>query len=265
MDKDLLRTLIPALVSGHLPRGTRNFRYQAYDNTPLVSSFGIRVDPLPFQGTIIAKTDEAMLIKTGRISFAAVDRALASLDPAEGTRVEVTPYARRRFDGLRADTPKQETQQMEDGRTYTVHTVMLGGNSVHLPLPKPRCPELADLFEQIENLPAPDGIRSIVNLLVDANACNFTCVDPVPEAIIDMPPTISFDVSTGKFSGRVSVIYDRALDVYVVEFMRGEEWMERVDEVYFDSLGQTLAQRIDDGTWRRIQVSVIGREKLARH
>ena len=98
MDKDLLRTLLPALVSGHLPRGTRNFRYQVYDNTPLVSSFGIRVDPLPFQGTIIAKTDEAMLIKTGRISFAAVDRTLASLDPAEGTRVEVTPYARRRFD-----------------------------------------------------------------------------------------------------------------------------------------------------------------------
>jgi len=53
--------------------------------------------------------------------------------------------------------------------------------------------------------------------------------------------------------------------VYVVEFMRGEERVERVDEVYFDSLGPTLAQRIDDGTWRRIQVSVIGREKLARH
>lgn len=263
MDKDALRTLLPALVSGHLPRNTRSFRYQIYDNTPLVSAFGIRIDPRPFQGKIIAKTDQALVIKTGRISFAAVDRSLANKDPAEGARVEVTPYARRRFDGLRADTPKEEVQQMEDGRTYTVHTIMLGKN-VALPLPKPRCPELAELIEQIENLPAPDGV-SVVNLLVDAGAREFSCVDPQPDAIVDTPPTISFDVASGKFSGRVSVIYDRALDLYLVELRRGTELVERVDQVCFDTLGATLEQLIDDGAWRRIQITVLGRNKPSHH
>ena len=38
--------------------------------------------------------------------------------------------------------------------------------------------------EQLETLPAPDGYRRITHLLVDAGACDFTWVDPLPKDII---------------------------------------------------------------------------------
>ncbi|ERY96126.1 hypothetical protein Q022_04410 [Pseudomonas aeruginosa BWHPSA009] len=54
------------------------------------------------------------------------------------------------------------------------------------------------------------------------------------------------------------MLYDRGGDVYVVELHRDGELVERIDEVYFDSLGDVLAHRIDDGRWREIGVNIIG-------
>ena len=55
----------------------------------------------------------------------------------------------------------------------------------------------------------------------------------------------------------MTVLYDRAGDVYVVELHRDGELVERHDEVYFDMLGEVLERLIDDGRWRLIGVSVI--------
>ncbi|AZD86820.1 hypothetical protein C4K14_3998 [Pseudomonas chlororaphis subsp. aureofaciens] len=94
-------------------------------------------------------------------------------------------------------------------------------------------------------------------MLVDARAREFSLVDPRPSDIIRTPPAISFVVETEKFSGQVSVLYDRAADVYVVELRREDELVERLDEVYFDDLGSTLERLIDDGRWRNIGVEVL--------
>ncbi|MEN1536521.1 GTPase, partial [Pseudomonas aeruginosa] len=121
-----------------------------------------------------------------------------------------------------------------------------------LPIPEPRCPELQELIDQLEQLPAPDGFRRITHMLVDAGARDITWVDPLPADIIRTPPAIGFTVATMKFQGCVTVLYERGLDLYAVELRRDGELIERVDEVFFDTLGETLERLIDDGSWRRI-------------
>ncbi|WP_273828107.1 GTPase [Pseudomonas sp. SBT1-2] len=257
MDHDLIRSQMPALVSGHVPRNARSFTFAIYDGLPQLSMLGFRLDPKPFEGKVIASNDEAIVVKTGRTTFAVLNRNLVTEQPTEGSKVRVTPYARHRFDGQRADTPKEEVSHSAEGTSYVMRTYVLGSAPAKLPVAMPKCPELADLIEQLEKLPAPDGFRTITHLLVDARARDFSLVDPLPVDIIRTPPAINFSVATEKFTGQVSVIYDRASDVYVVELWRDGELLERLDEVYFDDLGSTLERLIDDGRWREIDVEVL--------
>lgn len=254
MDRAAIRTQLQTLVAPHVPRNARRYKYRVFDGKPLESALGFTIDPQPFEGKVIATTDEAIIVKTGRTEFAVVDRSLATEVPVTGTKVMVKPYARRRFDGQRADTPEVTTRYTADGTPYAVKTAILGSAPAKLPIPEPRCPELRALIEQLENLPAPDGFRKITHMLVDAGAKDFAWVDPKPNDIIATPPAISFTVDTAKFKGRVAVIYDRGADLYVIELHDGEE---RIGDVYFDTLGATLESLIDDGAWRLIHVEVL--------
>jgi len=257
MNRSLLESQLQTLLKPHVPRNARGFNYRVVDSLPQPSMLGITFDPKPFDGKVVALTDEAIIVKTARTQFAVVDRSLATTVPAEGAKVSVRPYARRRFDGLRADTPEERSEIDSDGTSHTVTTHILGAAPARLPVPKPQCLELAQLIEQMENLPAPDGFRKITHLLVDANARDFSLVDPKSKDIICTPPAINFTVSTAKFAGQVSVLYDRSADVYGVELHQNGELVERRDEVYFDDLGAVLADLIDDGTWRQIVIDVL--------
>ena len=215
---------------------------------------------------VIATTDEAIVVKTGRAEFAVLDRTLVTEVPDEGAKVQVEPYVRRRFDGQRADTPEEQTEFTADGQPYTVKRFVLGSAPAKLPIPEPRCPELQELIDQLEQLPAPDGFRRITHMLVDAGARDITWVDPLPADIIRTPPAIGFTVATTKFQGCVTVLYERGLDLYAVELRRDGELIERVDEVFFDTLGETLERLIDDGSWRRIRVQcLLSGRKAVRH
>ena len=46
---------------------------------------------------------------------------------------------------------------------------------------------------------------------------------------------------------------------------RDGELVERVDEVLFDALGETLERLVDDGSWRRIRVHCLSGRKSVRH
>ena len=61
------------------------------------------------------------------------------------------------------------------------------------------------------------------------------------------------------------MLYERGLDLYAVELRRDGELVERVDEVFFDTLGQTLERLIDDGTWRLIRVQRLSGRKPVSH
>jgi hypothetical protein len=264
MDTQAIRDQMPMLVCGHVPSNVRRFKFNIFDGKPKVSTLGFHLDPKPFDGKVIAKTDQAIVVKTGRAEFAVLDRTLVTDDPDEGATVHVEPYARRRFDGRRADTPEERTERTTGGVSYTVQTYVLGSAPAKLPIPEPKCPELRQLIEQLETLPAPDGFRRITHMLVDAGAKDITWVDPMPTKIIETPPAISFKVASGKFAGRVTVLYDRRADTYVVELHRGDELVDRHDEVYFDTLGETLDRLIDDGTWRLIRVQCVSGRKAVR-
>lgn len=259
-----VRTQMPALVRSFLPRNAQSFRYRIYDDQPDVSALGFVIDPQPFEGKVIAKTDDAIIVQTAYAQFAVVDRHLANDDPDEGTKVAVTPYARHHFDGTRLDAPVEETRRTVGGETYTVQSVILGGSTTRLPVPKPQCPELAALIEQLEQLPAPDRFRRLSHLMVDASARDFVCVDPDQENIIATPPSITFSVSTTKFDGRVTVLYNRGLDAYVIELHRDSTLVERVGEVYADMLGEVLERLIDDGHWRAIRIDILAHPSRRR-
>ncbi|WP_088138641.1 GTPase [Achromobacter xylosoxidans] len=257
MDRSLIKSMMPSLVAGHVPRNVRSFKYRVFDDQPQSSTQGFAIDPQPFDGKVVAATDDAIVVKLKPSEFAVLDPNLVTSVPSEGAKVRVQPYARRRFDGLRADTPEERPEMTSDGIPYTVKTHILGSAPAKLPIPKPQCMELGQLIEQLEEMPAPDGFRRITHMLVDAGARDFTWVDPKPSKIIETPPAISFTTSTAKFKGRVTVLYDRGGDAYVVELHRDGELVDRYDEVYFDMLGAVLERLIDDGRWRLIDVSVI--------
>lgn len=265
MNEQALRAQLPSLVAGHVPRNAQRFKFRVYSDKPQESALGFMVDPKPFEGRVIATTDEAIVIKTGRIDFAVVDRQLVTLVPEDGAKVSIQPYARRRFDGLRADTPEEVVHQDTDGSSYTVKKLVLGSAPAKLPIPTPECGYLQSLIDLLEQAPAPDGYRCITHLMVDANAKNITWVDPEPDDIFRTPPAINFMVNTAKFEGQVSLIYERGLDLYAIELHRNGELIQRESEVYFDEVGETLERLIDDGSWRKIQVQLIPERKTVKH
>ncbi len=257
MDHQAIRQQMPTLVAGHVPSNAKTFQFNIFDGKPKETMLGFHVDPSPFEGKVIATTEDAIVVKISRTKFAVLDRTLITEVPEEGAKVEVVPYARRRFDGQRADTPEEVIEHTADGTPYKVQRMILGAAPAKLPVAPPQCLELQQLIEQLEQMPAPDGHRRITHMLVDAQASNFELIDPTPTDIIRTPPTVSFTVETERFSGRVSIIYMRADDSYSVELHRDDERVERRDDINFDMLGQTLADLIDDGTWRRIRVQIL--------
>ncbi|EHC5873720.1 GTPase [Salmonella enterica subsp. enterica serovar Eastbourne] len=257
MDRSLIKSMMPSLVAGHVPRNVRSFKYRVFDEQPQSSTFGFAIDPQPFEGKVVVANDDAIVVKLKPSEFAVLDPNLVTTVPSVGSKVHVQPYARHRFDGLRADSPEIITEKTSDGTPYTVTRHTLGRAHARLPIPEPRCLELGQLIKQLEEMPAPDGFRRITHMLVDAGARDFTWVDPRPSQIIKTPPAISFTVSTAKFEGLVTVLYERGSDTYAVELHRDGELVERHDEVYFDMLGEVLERLIDDGRWRQIDVSVI--------
>jgi hypothetical protein len=267
MDQQAIKEQLRTALRPFIPRNATGYTYRVYEGLPAVNTLGFRMDPEPFEGKVVIVTDEAIILKIGRkTQFAVLDRSLVTTVPAVGQTVSVQPYARRFFNGQRADAPKVEVVTRSDGTSYTSRTMILGKvPPASLPIEPVECLELQQLIEQLEQMKAPDGHRAISHMLVDAKASDFSVVDPGPDEIFEKPPTISFTVSTRKFNGRVSVIYLRDMDVYAIELRRDGELLERIDDVYFDSLGEILATQIDDGAWRQIQVQPISTSKTKPH
>lgn len=60
MDHSSIRTQMPTLVSGHVPRNVRSFKFRICEDLPQGSSLGFRMGPQPFKGKVVAKTDQVM-------------------------------------------------------------------------------------------------------------------------------------------------------------------------------------------------------------
>lgn len=294
LDKTTIKQTLSELIRPLVPKNCRRYHYRFCDLLPEPNLFGIRCDPQPFQGKVVLMTESFILVqeKGTKNHFIIVNKAYVDNLPELGNQIEVTPYARKHFNGKRIDEPEQETLTLDDGTRYVTTKMILGGETTELPLPIPKehiqCPELLELIEQLENLPAPDGFRQISHLLVDAGANNFTLNDPKATDITHSPPSISFTVENAKFTGKMTIAYDRGADTYVIQAtpsaypstqskpittqtiaetdntlsntsLDAIEPMEamQITDVYFDDLGLRLAELIDDGSWQVIGVKTL--------
>ena len=83
----------------------------------------------------------------------------------------MTPYFRRDFQGERLDKPQRLGVEPVNGEPrLTEVVIVIGGQRLALPLPTVQCQFLTDMKGQLETLLAPDGFRTIANLLADAQA-----------------------------------------------------------------------------------------------
>lgn len=280
LDKTTIKQSFSELIKPLVPKNCRHYHYRFCELLPAENAFGIRCDSQPFKGKVVLIHHNFILIQEegSKNKFVIVDRAYLDQLPELGTKVEVIPYARRHFNGQRIDEPEKEVRTLADGTEYVMTKMMLGGTTTELPLPVPKeniqCPELLALIEQLEQLPAPDGFRCISHLLVDAWAKEFTLNNPKATDITNSPPNISFRVANAKFTGKVTIGYDRGADTYFIQVQltklispadgiamednalaetTANESVE-VTDVYFDELGIRLAELIGDRAWQVIKI-----------
>lgn len=253
LDRQALQITLPNLLRPHLARNSRRFQYGIVDFSPSHNGLGVLVDIQPFTGKVVEYSDNAMIVKTGRQQFKIIERSYLTLEPPVGSQVKVTPYTRRHFNGQRIDEPTVKVETLPNGTTYQTKTVRLGGDTTYLPVQAVNCPALKAFIEQLQLLPAPDGVRRIVHLLVDAGAYDFSLVDPLPADIFKTPPHIAFTVDNNKYQGRVAIEYERGSDTYTLKLDNQED----ITDIYFDELGSQLEKAIDDGVWQKVYVEVL--------
>lgn len=251
---------IKARAHKHLASNVKRYYPCVYTEEPSENGFGITVDIAPRQGKVVEVDSEWVLVKTSRDMLFAAARHLLQTVPEEGATVLITPYTRRLFDGSRMDAPVETS---ENG--IKTLAFRLADTRSYLPVDKKtlRCSHLVNMITQIEDLKAPDGVRRISQVLVDAGASDkpgcFGFKDPTDEDLPFVAPTVQFRVSTAKFTGLLNVIFDVAIDLYKVQLVEPNTAtvVQELVNIDFTSLGQAIVNLIDDGTWRIAKVEVI--------
>ena len=264
---------IRTVARQHLGSNIRRYTWNGYYGQMAIGALlGTQADFKPVTGTAVAENDDFVLLKTSPNDFFGLSKALLSEQIEVGSKVQVTPYARRRFDGQPLYAPTK-VEQSEDGN-FTVRSFTIGENKSYVPVDKASiaCQELKDMIDVIERERA-DELRTVAQVLVDAGAWleKPTIQDVICEDdIIEKPPTITFRVDSTKAKGYISVIYDRSMDSFdvVLVDLEGKE-LERQENVYItptgpSELGAAIMRLVDDGLWRVAKVEVLKKAKKTK-
>lgn len=255
--KDTARSWLASVAQQHLPSNARRYKFSVYCGQQNLGSFiSLPFDLSPAEGKVVDMSDEWLLVKTGRNDFFIADIELLTQVPNLGDSVIIEPWARRGFDGLRLDAPRDTGR---GGMSFIIgETRSRFPNKDGL-----QCPQLGEMLNQLEEMtmPAPDGIRTVAQVLIDAGACDHAVEysDPAPEDIITSPPrvTVTLDAShiqDGPVS--LSVIYDRAMDMYQVETRAASGQSARQENVTFNMLPDVIGRIAADPDWRKAKVTV---------
>lgn len=254
---------LKSVVGKHLAANCRKYTWRTYvAEKSVASGFGFQIDISPQEGKVVDESDDFILVKVSRTEFFVALKSALTLVPEVGSTCRITPYARKRFDGERLDKPEVVH---ENG--YTTTRMILGEFRSYLPIDKKTivCPEFKDMIEVIEDEKA-DGIRTIAQVLIDAGAIK----EPVffqdvtdPELIIDKPPTVRFRISTQKFDGYLSIVYDRAMDTFTIVLLDPQLNEVSKDENQLitlagdSTIGQKIIGLVDDEQWKLAPVEVL--------
>lgn len=256
--KEEAQQYLRSIVRNHIPSNANQYKFVCYNGERNISSMlGFQMDLSPADGKVVDKNDDWLVVRTKRTEFfiAAID--LLDLVPEIGATVHIEPYARRGFDGIRLDAPKET----DYGNGVRMQTFTLGESVSRLPIDKAslKSTYLKDMINQIEQLPSPDGVRKLGQVLVDAGAYlgPVSCHDPDDLDCITVPPSLSFTVSTEKFNGVLQIVYDRGMDLYQFNLIQDQQVVQHLEDITFDDLGRILIDLVDDGKWKLAKVTVV--------
>ncbi|QIQ22143.1 hypothetical protein [Zophobihabitans entericus] len=268
LDKQRVKTELPLLIMFHLPLYQGHYDYKIIDDSPktLVKDFA----PKPIQGVVVNKLlDGSLVIKTGERAFCLVEHTLLKNIPQIGDEVRFMPYTKRDFDGEFV-IPKNTLLIEANGKFYQEKQMVDCSDKVYLPFSSYRS-RLRELKNKLEELRASDETRRIAHMLVDAHAQNFSLEERYNHSFAKpfykkkkpyIPPSISFDVSTTKFEGRVVLYYQEKEQRFAVQLIKENNiFLDlALSSPDLDSIGFILEQLIDDGSWKKIKIEVLNKK-----
>lgn len=259
---------LKSVVSNHVGKNIRRYSWATYLGEVRHNSLGGITYLLPREGKVVDINDQFTLVKTGATEFRVISNELLSQAVNVGDKIGLSFYKLKRFDGTAADGS-------EDPSDGGVRSIMLTGASTKFPVKWEdrylginerfadsytviQNPYLRDLIRQMENIPVNDGLRNVVNVLVDAGATDLAFNDPPEELSAESAPAIKVRVNTSKHVGLVEISYNRVPDTYTVKLTPDGEGQSLVlENLYFDMLGDALVDGIDDGQWKLAKVVMI--------
>jgi hypothetical protein len=218
---------------------------------------GLHVDAGPEEGRILEVSDEWILMRNSQTALFVCARDLVQTVPTVGSMVRITPYGRRRFDGKRldgSDTTSAIPGFSSIGRQWRSE----------LPLNPSvlKSSSLRELVDQIECRRAPDGIRRLSQVLIDAGAST------EPMSVMDLSanserasvrPSLQFRVHTEKVDGWLKIECIPTTNEYRLYLVAQDgELLRTLGPVSQDRLTSLIVEWIDDGKWRIAKVEVIG-------
>lgn len=260
--KDNVRTL------NLIPANSRRYTFGDVSLKLGTNMLGLPADLKPIEGTVIHRDDGFYVVKTGRTEFQFVDPSLLQQELELDSKVHITPYARRRFNGTLLSDP----EKIEDcGNGIITRSYTLGVRHSEIPVTKPTTVYTQQMLELLHHGKCTDGVRVISNLLVDCKARNFRLQEPpaVDEETGEsigpyVDPQILFDCMTSTFTGEVTIGVDVAADVYYVELKKPDadgvlQMHAKCEQVYFDRMAEVLEDLLCDGSWKFAKVEVLKR------
>lgn len=217
----------------------------------IVNSSGVRVDHNPCTGTVVLAAEILSIVLTNGGDFVILDNKILSEPLTLGSRVTVTPYARRHFSGIRVDQLRVGAANDEPEQAGR-----LGSSSVsRLPVETPKTDEGKHVLDYLHRARCPDGLRVLSNLLVDIGATNMAFIESKDKM------ALVFDCNNSLFNGRVvvSMEYDMqsfCVELFKVEINGTETLQHKHENVGHDDLTSVMTLLLCDGRWMLAQVEV---------
>lgn len=234
---------------GLIPKNTSKYHTGFVSAAPRVHPvLGMAIAHSPCSGKVVHVDDYFSIVKSDRAKFAIVDNAVLDAPLSPQSEVSITPYTPRDFDGIGLNQPSKEDQASYDSTNSRV--MQIGMRRISIPI-TPKSDYMRNTFEQLCQMPMPDGVRVLANALIDAGARRES-LKLVEE---DGRYCLGMQLQGSKFSGDFTLGYAPGKDLYWVELTTADK-TERIEDIYFDDLPELLDTHVSDDQCLKARVVV---------
>lgn len=227
----------------------------SFVTTSLVTNtIGARVDHLPFTGVAVHADQVMSIVLDDQGDFIVIDNTVLPQSLQVTSRVTVTPYARRHFNGARVDGMFDPLEHA-DGNVHKLPVKLVGSMASKIPVAEPKSDEGKHMLDFIHRARCPDGVRVLSNLLVDIGASNLAFLEGVDKM------ALVFDCNTSSFNGRIQLsmtytMQDFCLEMFTVLTSGDEKLQHKHESVSPDDLPTVMSVLLCDGSWKKAHVQV---------